>query len=67
MRAGGDIDFMRDAMQLVLQELIDLSRICVELDVAVGEFRERRLDHIEFPLSMPPSGSAWSAVGATSS
>jgi putative transposase len=147
LRAGGDIDFMRDAMQLVLQELIELeatqvigaaryertdtrsthrngsrtrllstkagdvelaipklregsfypslleprrridralwavimeafvhgvstrkvddlvtalgidagvsksqvSRICAELDVAVGEFRERRLDHIEFP------------------
>ncbi len=147
LRAGGDIDFMRDAMQLVLQELIELeatqhigaaryernatrathrngsrtrllstkagdvelqipklregsfypslleprrridralwavimeafvhgvstrkvddlvtalgidagvsksqvSRICGELDVAVGEFRERRLDHIEFP------------------
>ena len=26
-----------------------VSRICAELDVAVGEFRERRLDHIEFP------------------
>jgi putative transposase len=26
-----------------------VSRICVELDTAVGEFRERRLDHIEFP------------------
>ena len=26
-----------------------VSRICGELDVAVGEFRERRLDHIEFP------------------
>jgi putative transposase len=147
LRAGGDIDFMRDAMQLVLQELIELeasqvigagryertegrtthrngsrarllstkagdvelqipklregsfypslleprrridralwavimeafvhgvstrkvddlvnalgidagvsksqvSRICAELDVAVNEFRERRLDHIEFP------------------
>ncbi len=147
LRAGGDIDFMRDAMQLVLQELIELeasqvigaaryerteartthrngsrsrllstkagdvelaipklregsfypslleprrridralwavimeafvhgvstrkvddlvaalgidagvsksqvSRICAELDGAVNEFRERRLDHIEFP------------------
>jgi putative transposase len=147
LRAGGDIDFMRDAMQLVLQELIELeaaqhigaaryernetrstprngsrtrllstkagdvelqipklregsfypslleprrridralwavimeafvhgvstrkvddlvtalgidagvskshvSRICGELDVAVTEFRERRLDHVEFP------------------
>jgi transposase-like protein len=147
LRAGGDIDFMRDAMQLVLQELIELeatqvigaaryertdgrtthrngsrsrllstkagdvelaipklregsfypslleprrridkalwavimeafvhgvstrkvddlvtalgidagvsksqvSRICAELDVAVTEFRDRRLDHIEFP------------------
>ena len=147
LRAGGDIDFMRDAMQLVLQELIELeatqvigaaryeradgrtthrngsrsrllstkagdvelaipklregsfypslleprrridralwavimeafvhgvstrkvddlvtvlgidagvsksqvSRICAELDTAVTEFRERRLDHIEFP------------------
>lgn len=26
-----------------------VSRICGELDVAVAEFRERRLDHIEFP------------------
>jgi len=26
-----------------------VSRICAELDVAVGEFRERRLDHICFP------------------
>ena len=26
-----------------------VSRICGELDGAVGEFRERRLDHIEFP------------------
>jgi putative transposase len=26
-----------------------VSRICAELDVAVGEFRERRLDHVEFP------------------
>ena len=26
-----------------------VSRICSELDGAVGEFRERRLDHIEFP------------------
>jgi putative transposase len=26
-----------------------VSRICAELDQAVSEFRERRLDHIEFP------------------
>lgn len=26
-----------------------VSRICAELDTAVTEFRERRLDHIEFP------------------
>jgi putative transposase len=26
-----------------------VSRICAELDVAVNEFRDRRLDHIEFP------------------
>jgi putative transposase len=26
-----------------------VSRICSELDSAVGEFRERRLDHLEFP------------------
>jgi hypothetical protein len=26
LRTGGDIDFMRDAMQLVLQELIDSKR-----------------------------------------
>src|SRR5205085_7204858 len=26
-----------------------VSRICAELDGAVNEFRERRLDHIEFP------------------
>jgi transposase-like protein len=26
-----------------------VSRICAELDTAVGEFRDRRLDHIEFP------------------
>src|SRR6266436_6672642 len=26
-----------------------VSRICAELDAAVGEFRERRLDHICFP------------------
>ena len=26
-----------------------VSRICGELDGAVNEFRERRLDHIEFP------------------
>jgi putative transposase len=26
-----------------------VSRICAELDTAVSEFRERRLDHIEFP------------------
>lgn len=26
-----------------------VSRICGELDIAVSEFRERRLDHIEFP------------------
>ena len=26
-----------------------VSRICAELDGAVAEFRERRLDHIEFP------------------
>jgi putative transposase len=26
-----------------------VSRICAELDAAVAEFRERRLDHIEFP------------------
>jgi putative transposase len=26
-----------------------VSRICAELDVAVAEFRERRLDHVEFP------------------
>ena len=26
-----------------------MSRICAELDGAVAEFRERRLDHIEFP------------------
>jgi putative transposase len=26
-----------------------VSRICGELDGAVGEFRERRLDHVEFP------------------
>ena len=26
-----------------------VSRICGELDRAVGEFRERRLDHVEFP------------------
>jgi putative transposase len=26
-----------------------VSRICAELDAAVGEFRERRLDHLEFP------------------
>jgi putative transposase len=26
-----------------------VSRICAELDTAVAEFRERRLDHIEFP------------------
>jgi putative transposase len=26
-----------------------VSRICTELDAAVAEFRERRLDHIEFP------------------
>ena len=26
-----------------------VSRICAELDRAVGEFRERRLDHTEFP------------------
>ncbi len=101
LRAGGDLDFMREAMQLVLQALIELeatetvgaaryeraptlwavimeafvhgvstrkvddlvaalgidagvsksqvSRICAELDSAVAEFRERRLDHIEFP------------------
>jgi transposase-like protein len=27
-----------------------VSRICAELDVAVGAFRERRLDHIAFPF-----------------
>ena len=26
-----------------------VSRICAELDVAVAEFRERRLDHTAFP------------------
>ena len=26
-----------------------VSRICAELDAAVAEFRERRLDHVEFP------------------
>ena len=26
-----------------------VSQICAELDTAVAEFRERRLDHIEFP------------------
>ena len=26
-----------------------VSRICAELDAAASEFRERRLDHIEFP------------------
>ncbi len=26
-----------------------VSRICTELDTAVAEFRERRLDHVEFP------------------
>ena len=26
-----------------------VSRICADLDMAVAEFRERRLDHIEFP------------------
>jgi putative transposase len=26
-----------------------VSRICVDLDAAVGEFRQRRLDHVEFP------------------
>jgi len=30
-----------------------VSRICAELDAAVSEFRERRLDHIEFPLRVP--------------
>jgi putative transposase len=132
LRAGGDLAFMREAMQLVLQALIDLeaeqhigaaryersetrttqrngtrarllstkagdvelaipklrhgrlwavimeafvhgvstrkvddlvaalgidtgvskshvSRICADIDVAVGEFRERRVDHVEFP------------------
>ena len=29
-----------------------VSRICAELDVAVGEFRERRLDHVEFPMAV---------------
>ncbi len=34
-----------------------VSRICAELDTAVAEFRERRLDHIEFPTcsSTPPT------------
>ena len=27
----------------------EVSRICGELDAAVGEFRERRLDHVAFP------------------
>jgi putative transposase len=27
----------------------EVSRICGELDVAVGAFRERRLDHVRFP------------------
>ncbi len=55
---------MREAMQLVLQALIDLeatqvidagvsksqvSRICAELDDAMAQFRQRRLDHAVFP------------------
>jgi putative transposase len=38
-RAGGDIDFMRDAMQLVLQELIEL-----EATQVIGAARYERTD-----------------------
>lgn len=44
LRSGGDLDFMREAMQLVLQALIDL-----EADAAIGaaryERREARTTH----------------------
>ncbi len=30
-----------------------VSRICADLDGAVEEFRQRRLDHIKFPLRLP--------------
>jgi putative transposase len=39
LRAGGDIDFMRDAMQLVLQELIEL-----EASQVIGAARYERAD-----------------------
>ena len=39
LRAGGDVDFMRDAMQLVLQELIEL-----EATQVIGAARYERAD-----------------------
>ena len=42
LESGGDLDFMRRAMEVVLQALIDPepSRICAELDALVAEFRD---------------------------
>ena len=39
LRSGGDLDFMREAMQLVLQALIDL-----EAEVVIGASRYERSD-----------------------
>ena len=39
LRSGGDLDFMREAMQLVLQALIDL-----EADAVIGAARYERTD-----------------------
>src|SRR5436189_154321 len=52
LKAGGDLDFMRRAMEVVLQLLIELEateKICGELDAVVAEFRDRPLGHIDFP------------------
>ena len=39
LRSGGDLDFMREAMQLVLQALIDL-----EAEVVIGAGRYERTE-----------------------
>ena len=43
------VDELVRAMGLTGVSKGQVSRICAELDAAVAEFRERRLDHIEFP------------------
>ncbi len=43
-RAGEGVDLVRDAVRMVMPELIE-----TEAAQQIGAFRTRRLDHVEFP------------------